>query len=98
MTIRVTRNFGNLADIPLSTSSIIRELLLLARERVIRRTLAGQSSEEQPFQAYSPGYGRLKRKELGSGDVVNLQVSGRMLNDIVITHVSETRGELGFKS
>lgn len=98
MSIKVTKNFGKLADLPLSSESVIRELLLLARERVIRRTLAGQSSEGGAFRPYSPGYLTAKREALGGSGQPNLQVSGRMLQDIAITAVSATRGELGFKS
>lgn len=95
MTIRVSRNFGPLADLPLSSKAVIRDLLLLARERVIRRTLAGQSSESGAFAPYSPGYRRAKQAALGTS-TPNLQASGAMLNDITISVLSDTKGELGF--
>lgn len=97
MGVKLTKNFGRLAELPLSSRAVVRELLLLARERVIRRTLAGQSAEGGAFAAYSPGYARAKQAALGTSRV-NLQVSGRMLEDIVITELTDTRGALGFKS
>jgi len=98
MSVKVNKNFGRLEDIPLSNRELIRELLLLARERVIRRTLAGQSSEGVAFVPYSPGYLKAKRKALGTSGRPNLQASGRMLNEITIVELTDTRGTLGFSS
>jgi hypothetical protein len=98
MGVTIQRNFGPLADIPLGSVEIMRELGLLARERVIRRTLAGQETEGGPFAAYSEGYRKAKGKALGAVGHPNLFASGRMLGDIEIVDVTETRVELGFKS
>src|ERR1700680_2371841 len=97
MGVTVTRNFASLADFPLSTSSLMREIGFLARERILRRTIAGIDEHDQSFAPYSPAYAALKAKELGAGGV-NLQVSGAMLNAIVLTEVTEKSVTLGFSS
>lgn len=96
-TITVRRNFGRLADIPLTSKEVMKEIGLLARERIIRRTLSGTDADGRPFQAYSPEYRALKAKELGSASPVNLQVSGRMLQGITILELTDRSVTLGFK-
>lgn len=86
-----------LADIPLTSRDLMREVGLLARERILRRTASGLDQNEAPFKPYSPAYDVLKAKELGAGGV-NLQVSGAMLNAIVITEITENSVTLGFSS
>lgn len=93
--ITVSRNFGPLADLKLSTRSLMREVGLLARERIVRRTIAGQDENEASFRAYSPAYAKRKAKEVGAGGV-NLQLSGAMLNAITITDVTDNSVTLGF--
>lgn len=95
MPVAIRRNFGALADIPLTTKALMREVGLLARERVVRRTLAGNDSKDQPFVPYSEGYAKQKAKEVGAGPV-NLQLSGSMLNAIQIIEVTENSVTLGF--
>lgn len=91
----VTRNFTALADIELTTRELMREVGLLTRERIVRRTLAGLDAQNLPFQPYSIGYAIQKAAALGAARV-NLQVSGDMLNSIVLQDVTETSVTLGF--
>lgn len=97
MPVRVRVNFAPLADFPISTKEIMREVGLLARERILRRTASGVDQFDHAFAPYSPGYALQKSKELGSSRV-NLQVSGAMLNAIAITEVTEDSVTLGFSS
>lgn len=94
--VTVTRNFGRLADIPLSSRGLMHEVGLLARERMIRRTKAGEDARGYPFRAYSPAYAALKAKALG-GSGVNLEVSGNMLRAITIVEETDSSVSLGFK-
>jgi hypothetical protein len=95
MPVRVTKTGPPLASLKLTTSALMREVGLLARERIVRRTIAGRDEDDQSFKPYSAGYAKEKAKELGGG-AVNLQVSGAMLNAITITKVTDTSVELGF--
>lgn len=95
--VTIRRNFAPLVTLQLSTKALMREVGLLARERIIRRTIAGQDENEQRFAAYSPLYAARKAKELG-GSGVNLQVSGAMLNAITIAEVTDTSVSLEFSS
>ncbi len=97
MPVTVTKNFGPLADIPLTTKELMRELGLLARETILRRTLSGIDADGVPFASYSDGYATQKTNELGSASPVNLQVSGRMLEGITLIEVTDTKVTLGFK-
>lgn len=91
----VTRNFGPLDQIKLTDKSIMREVGLMARERVVRRTRQGITTDNQQMRPYSPGYAARKQRELGSTPV-NLTVSGAMLNDIVLSRIEDDLVELGF--
>jgi hypothetical protein len=93
----VSRNFGPLADIPLTNKELMKEIGLLAREAIVRRTLSGIDADGVPFAPYSDGYATQKASELGSAAPVNLQVSGRMLEGIAILDVTDTKVTLGFK-
>lgn len=97
MPVTVRVNFAPLADFPLSTKETMREVGLLARERVLRRTASGVDQFDHAFAPYSPGYEKQKAKALGSTRV-NLQVSGGMLNAITLTEVTEDSVTLGFSS
>ncbi len=99
MGVTVRRTFadlGKLAD-QVVDRALMREVGLLARERIIRRTVSGRDDKGQPFQAYSPGYRERKAKEIGGGNV-NLQVSGAMLNALTIVDVTDRSVTLGFGS
>jgi hypothetical protein len=91
----VTRNFGPLDQIKLTNRDLMREVGLLVRERILRRTRQGISTDGAPFEPYSAGYREKKAAELGAGPV-NLTVSGSMLNDMTITKVTDDEVELGF--
>jgi hypothetical protein len=93
----VTRNFGALDKIPLTDKAIMRDVGLMARERIVRRTRQGQGTDGAPFAPYSAGYAETKGKELGRGKV-NLTVSGAMLNDITILEVTADTVTIGYKS
>jgi len=97
MPVIVSRNFPDLRTIPLSTEALMREIGLLAIEQIRRRTRSGEGVDG-PFAPYSRGYAEWKGKTVGGSSTVNLTLSGRMLNDITITHIGETFVELGFKS
>lgn len=75
----------------------MREIGLLARERIIRRTQGGKDESGAPFQPYSPAYAARKSAELG-GSTVNLTVSGGMLRTLQIVDVSDTKVTLGWVS
>jgi hypothetical protein len=79
------------------TRETMREIGLMARERILRRTISGKDAQGQPFQAYSAGYRLRKAQELGGG-TVNLQVSGAMLNGLTIVDVTDRSVTLGFSS
>jgi hypothetical protein len=87
--VTITKTFGSLEHLELVTADDMREIGLLAREQIVRRTIAGVDAEGRAFQEYSPGYAKAKREALGS-DRVNLQVSGGMLNDLSIVDVKVT--------
>ena len=91
----VTRNFGPLDAIKLTNRDLMREIGLLVRERILRRTRQGIGTDGAPFQPYSVSYAAEKAAELGSGPV-NLTLSGAMLNDMTITKVTDDEVELGF--
>jgi hypothetical protein len=91
----VIRNFPPLADLKLTTAAIMREVGLLARETIVRRTRAGHGSDGRLFQPYSAGYAERKGKELGTTQP-NLTVSGEMLNGIQMTRVTDDEVDLGF--
>jgi len=93
--VTVERSFKALTDLELVTADDMRELGLLARERIVRRTLSGQDADGNPFAPYSAGYAEAKGAALGSS-AVNLQVSGNMLNDLQIVEVTENSVSLGW--
>ena len=93
--VSIERNFKPLGDLKLVTKDMMREVGLLVRERIIRRTLQGQDANGQSFAAYSAGYADMKRAALGTSQV-NLQVSGNMLNDMQIVDVDDSSVTLGW--
>src|SRR4029077_757463 len=96
-TFTVTANFKPLRDLKLTDRALMREVGLLARERIVRRTISGLDENERGFTPYSRDYAARKAAELGGGGV-NLQVSGAMLNAIVISEVTEDSVTLSFSS
>lgn len=96
MGVQVTRSIPNLETVKLTDRELMREIGLMARETIIRRTISGRDAKGAAFQPYSPAYAEAKAKEGLGGGKVNLQVSGAMLNDLQITEVTETSVTLGF--
>lgn len=96
MGVSVRRNFAPLTDRMLTDTALMREVGLLARERIQRRTLSGRDQHDQPFAPYSAGYAEAKQQALGSTGAVNLQVSGDMLNAIQIVDVTDHSVRLTF--
>ncbi len=97
MPVTVKVNFAPLADLPLTDRALMREIGLLARERIYRRTIAGRDVADLAFRPYAAGYALRKAKEVGPGPV-NLQLSGAMLNAIVVDEVTENTVTLGFSA
>lgn len=95
MAVVVTRNFAKLDTIQLTTREDMRDVGLLAREAIWRRTRRGQGTDG-PFPPYSPGYAKAKQQAGADGGTVNLTLSGGMLNAITVTVVDEQTVELGF--
>lgn len=95
--VTVTVTGKRLSDIPLSSEELMREIGLLARERILRRTAAGVDANDAPFAPYSAKYALRKAKEVGPGPV-NLQLSGGMLGAITIVEVTTNSVTLGFSS
>jgi hypothetical protein len=97
--IHVERLGVPLDQLELVTREDLRELGLLARERIVRRTRQGLGPGGVPFQPLSEGYAKRKRAALGT-DAPDLTVSGRMLNALQITDIvltdDEAYVELGF--
>jgi hypothetical protein len=67
--VSITRSFPSLPDLKLVSKEDMREIGLLARERIITRTLRGQSVDGGAFAPYSAGYADLKRSALGTSQV-----------------------------
>lgn len=95
MGVTVTANF-QIGDVRFSSPEIMRELGLLARETIRRRTQRGISADGTPFAPYSPRYVVQKAKALGNASPVNLTASGGMLNALQIVEVTPNRVTLGF--
>jgi hypothetical protein len=93
--ITVTTNFDS-DDLRFTDRDLMRQIGLLARETIHRRTARGISSDGAPFQRYSLGYAKQKAAQLGGSGTVNLTVSGGMLNALQIVDVDETSVTLGF--
>lgn len=94
--ITVSRNFTTLVDLVTPTADDMREIGLMVRERIVRRTLRGVDADGVQFEPYSEGYALQKAKALGSAAPVNLQVSGAMLNQLQIVKVEPGRVTLGW--
>jgi hypothetical protein len=98
MSITVRRNFGPLANMPLTDRERMREIGFAVRDRIIKRTLRGRDVDEAAFRGYSTGYAKQKAREMPGGiGTVNLFASGRMLQGIVTVEVTEKQVVIGFK-
>ena len=83
MGVEIRRNFGDLTDLRLMTRADWQRVGLLARERIIRRTVEGRDEEDQAFRPYSDGYAAIKAR-MGASGRVDLQLSGEMLRAITV--------------
>jgi hypothetical protein len=92
MGITVTRTGPDFADQVLSDKELMRQIGLLARERILRRTAQGIDMTGAPFRPYSVAYLAQKLNPR-----VNLQVSGAMLQAIGILDVTETSVTIGYQ-
>lgn len=96
MPVTLSRNFGSLADLALVAADDMREIGLLARERIIRRTSQGLDADGRAFKPYSAAYAAFKRATLGTGGTVDLTVSGNMLNQLQIVALTDHSVTLGW--
>lgn len=100
--ITVSRNFTTLVGLVEVPAEDMREIGLLMRERITRRTIAGLDADGAPFAPYSAAYALQKERALGGvfGHTgyghVNLTVSGNMLNHLQITSVEPNKVTLGW--
>lgn len=74
-----------------------REIGLMLRDRIDDRTRRGVDAKGAPFVPLSDGYAKAKGKA-GLAPVADLQVSGRMLNDMGVTDATSRTVTLGFRS
>lgn len=95
MPVTVELRGQRFSEIAFSTTDLMREIGLLARERILLRTAASTDVNGAPFAPYSAAYAVAKAKEVGAGPV-NLQLSGGMLEALVITEVTDLSVTLGF--
>ena len=84
MGVTVRRNFAPLTSIALFTVEDWRQIGLLARDRIVRRTGQGISVDGSPFAPYSEGYAKTRRANAMDSAKVTLQVSGAMLREIQV--------------
>lgn len=94
--VTVKNDIPDLEKVKLSDRELMREIGLLVRETIVRRTISGRDAKGAAFQSYSTGYAERKAKEGLGGGKVNLQVSGAMLDDITITEVTNDSVTLGW--
>lgn len=95
VSIRVTRNFGPL-EIAL-TEQDMRDVGEFLIRRIRTRTEGGHDVHGAAFREYSERYAEQKRAALGHARV-DLTVSGRMLNDMHVTSVTNTTATIAFVS
>lgn len=95
MPVSIKQNF-DLKHVKLTSQALMREVGLLVRERVVRRTRQGISAEGAPFQPYALGYAQQKQKSLQGTGTVNLTVSGAMLNSLQLVSVTERSVTVGY--
>jgi hypothetical protein len=94
VTVRASFDVGEAFAV--SDESVMRDVGLLARELILRRTARGVSADGSPFAPYSPGYIKSKSRAVGLAAPVNLRASGAMLNALQIVEVTKDRVVLGF--
>lgn len=97
MGVTVTRDFGPLRDVLPGGTGLMREIGDFAVAQIRRRTERSVDATGASFQPLSEGYAKQKQKHLGHRRP-DLQVSGRMLNDMGVVAVTERRAEISFRS
>ena len=83
MSVTILRNFPDLRSFVFLNKDDWGAIGRVQRERIIDRTKAGRDVEGRAFQGYSPSYIQQLQKE-GLGTAVDLEVSGAMLQAIVV--------------
>lgn len=96
-TVRVTRNFGDLREVLPGGDALMRDVGDLAVRLIADRTRQGIDMHGAPFVPLSAGYAKQKQKHLGHSRA-DLQVSGRMLNDMQVVAATEHTVEISFIS
>lgn len=94
--LSVTSDFKELAG-DLLTKDDMRDLGDFFVRNIRTQTEAGLDDQGRPFKAYSPMYAQQKQKALGHSRV-DLTVSGRMLNDMQVTEVTNKSVTISFIS
>lgn len=97
MGVVIRNNMPRLTELKFTNRELMREIGLMAREAIIRRTLAGKDANGAAFQPYSASYAATKAKELGVSNP-NLQVSGGMLRNLTIVDLTDTNVTLGWNT
>lgn len=95
MPIRVKKSFRRLVARPLVEARAFREIGAFVVQQIRTRTEGGRDVNGYPFRRLSPRYAEQKAKALGS-TAANLSVSGRMLNALTVTDVTEKSVTVGF--
>lgn len=93
--VAVTGRAGNFAKIKLVDQKLMTEVGDFALSLIRRRTAAGKDVDNAPFKELSPAYAKQKQKALGNRRA-DLTVSGRMLNEMSRTGVTEKSVTLGW--
>lgn len=97
MGVTVTRNFGPLREVLPSSESLMREIGDYLVSQIRKRTEQQVDHEGRAFTPLSAGYAKQKVKALGHSRA-DLQISGRMLNDMGVVAVTDTSVEISFRS
>lgn len=95
VTIHVTGEKA--ADLPITSEELMRELGTLAERLIRTRTERQIDVNGAPFRPLSTAYAKAKA-DAGLSPVPDLTVSGRMLNDMVVTDVTQKTASIGFVS
>lgn len=85
------------ARLALSNAALMREIGELATRKIRERTQQGISATGAPFAPLSARYAEQKQQALGTTRA-DLTVSGRMLNDMGPTAVTDTSVTIAFRS
>ena len=90
MGVVVRRNFAPLTEAVLFTREDWMSIGVLARERIVRRTLSGLDVDGRAFAPYSAGDAQARRDAGLDASTVRLQASGEMLRGIqIIPHADK---------